>query len=209
MSGAFFPILFSNSDMSRNAAQRPEKPLLAERQIDRDLLVNISDPSRMASLLCRGAGVNAQRVGGKTALMLACSSANLRAVQVLLAAPPPQVADVDRLRDRFGKTALHYALASCGGAGTAEQRAAAADAHPVVRALRAHLDAHCHRAGSAVPAPEAAAGATAAVTETRQAAAGHQLDAWRPCAAVAALSSDTGSSGGCSSDSGSGSDDDR
>jgi len=182
---------------------------LAVRQIDRDLLVNISDPSRIASLLCQGAGVNAQRVGGKTALMLACSSVNLRAVQVLLAAPPPQVADVDRLKDRFGKTAMDYALASCGGAGTAEQRAAAADAHPIVRALRLRLDAarHCHRA---VPAPEAAAGAAVAATKARQqAVGGHQLNAWRPCAAVAALSSDTGSSGGCSSDSGSSSDDDR
>ena len=184
-----------------------------------------SGPNHVLGLLRQGVDVNAQRVGGKTVLMLACSRANLRMVRALLAAPPPQVADVDGLRDQFGNTAMDYALASCGGTGTAEQRAATAARHPIVLALLAHIDAHGY---VAVPAAEAAgaaascaharcagtgtgtsiAAAPACATRPEQAAA-HQLDAWRPCAAVAALgSSDTGGGSSSSSSSSSSSDDD-
>jgi hypothetical protein len=180
-----------------------------------------SGPNHVLGLLRQGVDVNAQRVGGKTALMLACSRVNLRMVRALLAAPPPQVADVDGLRDQFGNTAMDYALASCGGTGTAEQRAATAAGHPVVLALLAHIDAHGY---VAVPAAEAA-GAAASCAHARCAGTGtgtkiaaapacatrpgqaHQLDAWRPCAAMTALgSSDTGD--GSSSSSSSSSDDD-
>ena len=170
----------------------------------------VRSPSTMRSLLARGVDPNIARHGGKTVLMLACSSGNTEAVRTLLRPVRLETGECSdpidtEPKDQFGKRAMDYALSTCGGAGTAEERERAAEAHPLVRTLRAYTEA---QNGAAVPVAEHSSADEAEAGHAVCPAAPsnkHQLDAWRPSAVFSASGSDTCSAGNGSSGDGGGS----